>query len=295
MSKFLDDTGLGHLIDKIKSALSGKQATLVSGTNIKTINSSSLLSSGNINVVATDDGITPSSGTITRFATCSTGASTVAKTASLTSGTISSLSNGTRVTVYFSNKNTANSPTLNISSKGAYNIYYNGSQITSGTNKGLLYGMVDFVYYSSRWNIVGFTEVGNTAQATLVSGTNIKTVNSTSLLGSGNVAVQPTLVSGTNIKTVNSTSLLGSGNVAVQETLVSGTNIKTINNESILGSGNITIQGGGGGGITGTGVTAIVALTESEYAALSSKSSTTLYIVTPDTNNGGGIGGGSND
>lgn len=57
---------------------------------------------------------------------------------------------------------------------------------------------------------------------------------------------QDTLVSGTNIKTINQTSVLGSGNIAVQETLVSGTNIKTINNESILGSGNITIQGGGG-------------------------------------------------
>lgn len=59
-------------------------------------------------------------------------------------------------------------------------------------------------------------------------------------------AKQATLVSGTNIKTVNSTSLLGSGDVPVQETLVSGTNIKTINNESLLGSGNITISGGGG-------------------------------------------------
>jgi hypothetical protein len=52
-------------------------------------------------------------------------------------------------------------------------------------------------------------------QNILVSGTNIKTVNSTSLLGSGNVSVQPTLVSGTNIKTVNGTSLLGSGDVAI--------------------------------------------------------------------------------
>lgn len=83
-------------------------------------------------------------------------------------------------------------------------------------------------------------------QATLVSGTNIKTVNNTSLLGSGNIAVQPTLVSGTNIKTVNNTSLLGSGNVAVQPTLVSGTNIKTINGTSLLGSGDITISSGGG-------------------------------------------------
>ena len=55
----------------------------------------------------------------------------------------------------------------------------------------------------------------NGKQATLVSGTSIKTVNSTSLLGSGDVAVQATLVSGTNIKTINSTSILGSGNLVV--------------------------------------------------------------------------------
>jgi hypothetical protein len=53
------------------------------------------------------------------------------------------------------------------------------------------------------------------SQETLVSGTNIKTLNSTSLLGSGNIAAQATLVSGTNIKTINSTSLLGSGNIVV--------------------------------------------------------------------------------
>jgi hypothetical protein len=55
----------------------------------------------------------------------------------------------------------------------------------------------------------------NLKQDTLVSGTNIKTVNSTTLLGSGDLAVQPTLVSGTNIKTINSTSLLGSGDIVI--------------------------------------------------------------------------------
>ena len=63
---------------------------------------------------------------------------------------------------------------------------------------------------------------------------------------------QDALVSGTNIKTVNNTSLLGSGNVAVQETLVSGTNIKTINGNDLLGSGNIVIQGGGGSTVSYT-------------------------------------------
>lgn len=52
-------------------------------------------------------------------------------------------------------------------------------------------------------------------QATLVSGTNIKTINSTSLVGAGDVVVQPTLVSGTNIKTINSLTLLGSGDITV--------------------------------------------------------------------------------
>lgn len=57
---------------------------------------------------------------------------------------------------------------------------------------------------------------------------------------------QDTLVSGTSIKTVNSTSLLGSGDVAVQPTLVSGTNIKTVNGNTLLGSGDLVISASGG-------------------------------------------------
>ena len=85
---------------------------------------------------------------------------------------------------------------------------------------------------------------------------------------------QDTLVSGTNIKTVNSTSLLGSGNIAVQPTLVSGTNIKTVNSTSLLGSGNITT-----GNVSSSEATTIKVLTQTEYDAISSKSSTTLYMI----------------
>ena len=76
------------------------------------------------------------------------------------------------------------------------------------------------------------------------------------------VTKQDTLVSGTNIKTVNSTSLLGSGDVAVQPTLVSGTNIKTINGNSLLGSGNITISSGSS---TATAVTTTATFTNSNF------------------------------
>jgi len=81
-------------------------------------------------------------------------------------------------------------------------------------------------------------------QAPLVSGTDIVTINSGTLLTNGNLALQTPLVSGTNIKTVNSTTLLGSGNLAVQATLVSGTNIKTINSNTILGSGDLVVASG---------------------------------------------------
>jgi hypothetical protein len=68
---------------------------------------------------------------------------------------------------------------------------------------------------------------------------------------------QDALVSGSSIKTINSTSILGSGNISVQPTLVSGTNIKTINGNSVLGSGDLTISGGGG---SNSGVHALITL-----------------------------------
>ena len=46
--KFLDLSGLSYFWDKVKSRLNGKQDTLVSGTNIKTINNNSILGSGNM-------------------------------------------------------------------------------------------------------------------------------------------------------------------------------------------------------------------------------------------------------
>jgi len=124
-------------------------------------------------------------------------------------------------------------------------------------------------------------EIVTKKQDALVSGENIKTINGTSILGSGNIDLdfsnidlddyitkeevgtvvgkkQDTLVSGENIKTIDGTSILGSGNIDLsnyatkeeledvtgdkQDALVSGENIKTINGASILGSGDLTIK-----------------------------------------------------
>jgi hypothetical protein len=72
-----------------------------------------------------------------------------------------------------------------------------------------------------------------------LSGTNTGD-NATNTQYSGlSASKQDALVSGTNIKTVNSTTLLGSGDLAVQATLVSGTNIKTVGGATLLGSGEL--------------------------------------------------------
>jgi hypothetical protein len=84
----------------------------------------------------------------------------------------------------------------------------NANKIGTGVVSSTEFGYLDGVTSAIQTQI-------DSKQGTLVSGTNIKTVNSTSLLGSGDVEVQPTLVSGTNIKTINSTSLLGSGDITI--------------------------------------------------------------------------------
>lgn len=160
-------------------------------------------------------------------------------------------------------------------------------QNTSVTFAGVTVGSLTGVLKGTSGTI-GTATSGVDFQAPLVSGTNIKTINGTSVLGSGNITtgtgdastnttssvdgevalfsgpggktlkratgsgiatvtsgVLGTAVSGTDIKTVNSTSLLGSGNVAVQDTLVSGTNIKTVNGNSLLGSGDLVLSGTG--------------------------------------------------
>ena len=98
------------------------------------------------------DGVTGATGN--HYAVCSTGASTAAKTASITSGT-PTLEVGLRVIVNFDNANTADSPTLNINNLGHKNIFHNGSRITTGENKALLDGAVEFVYYGTQWQFVG--------------------------------------------------------------------------------------------------------------------------------------------
>ena len=148
----------------------------------------------------------------------------------------------------------------------------------------------------------------NNKQAALVSGTNIKTINtSLSLLGTGNIDVvnavstslfdngsaisilaeqiiEGSVISyniGLNIPSASATvrGALTSTDWTTfnskQATLVSGTNIKTVNGTSLLGSGNVVISGG-------TGLTSLNALTAGTqlFAVASTGTDFTITSVT---------------
>ena len=88
----------------------------------------------------------------------------------------------------------------------------------------------------------------STKQDTLVSGTNIKTINNESILGSGNITIQgggsitvDQTYDGTSTNAQSGVAMEGELTTNYQPKLVSGTNIKSINNSSILGSGNIAL------------------------------------------------------
>lgn len=88
---------------------------------------------------------------------------------------------------------------------------------------------------------------------------------------------QDTLISGTNIKTINNESLLGNGNIVIQ-----GGGTISIDQTVISGSTNAVA---GGAVYDQLGGMKIVKLTESEYAELTTKDSFTLYCVVPDPSN----------
>lgn len=147
-----------------EAALATKQETLVSGTNIKTINNQSLLGSGNINI--SGGGSLPTDVRI----------------------------NGTSIT---------SNDIADIKTNGTYNATSNKiatmsdlpTKVSDLTNDS---GFIDNTYHDS------------TKQNTLVSGTNIKTINNESILGSGNINISGGGGTATDVQ-VNGTSITSSG------------------------------------------------------------------------------------
>jgi hypothetical protein len=138
----------------LKLALDAKQPLLISGTNIKTVNSQSIVGAGNISIASTWGAIT---GTLSSQSDLNSALS--GKQATLVSGT---------------NIKTVNGQSL----LGSGNITISGGgSSTWGGITGTLSSQTDL------------QSALNAKQATLVSSTNIRTINSQSLLGSGDIII----------------------------------------------------------------------------------------------------------
>ena len=224
------------------------QETLVSGTNIKTINNESLLGSGDISI---------SSGGAKNvwYGTSKTASNTLDKVVSTTSGDFG-FSNGDLLRVTFTNGSSVSvsgsglvvdggSRVGIINSVGPYTwkdketidfVYLEETDGVATVKYFVLVGKVEAT--TSKYGVTKLTDsTSSTSTDTAATPNSVKTAYD---LANGK---QDALVSGTNIKTVGNTSLLGSGNIPVQTPLVSGTNIKTVNGTSILGSGDLVTPG----------------------------------------------------
>ena len=181
-----------------------KQNELVSGSTIKTINSESLLGSGNITITGTQysagDGIDITndiiSNTITSYNDLTDLPTIPEKTSDLINDndfvSENELAEVAFTGGYGSLSNTPEylSDFINDGSDGTHPFI---SDYSSQNIKGI-------GWYSNKWGIVnGSGLVFNALQDELVSGTNIKTINNTSILGSGNI--------NTNIYSNNETAI----------------------------------------------------------------------------------------
>lgn len=294
----------GNKIDSLDKEMATKQDLLVSGTNIKTINSQSLLGEGNIEIESGSNIPFLFINSITHLS----GDFAAVKNA---------IANKTPFELYYVN-------ILGYGDIAAPEVCF-----VSGEN---IQATFHFESTTANHTVVQTTITptgvsANTSyhsyQKQLVSGTNIKTINGQDILGSGNLDISGGTTDYnqlTNKPQINSVELSGNKSLEdlgvptktseltndsgfltsipdeyvtetelnaglgnKQDTLVSGTNIKTVNGESLLGSGNIDIESVSNPVTYGSGtqpqVHTILVVTQSEYDAISSKDPNTQYLI----------------
>ena len=156
----------------------GKQDKLVSGENIKTINGESVLGSGNISISSGSGTITGVSANGTSVATSGVANIPAATTSKYGVTKLNSSTSSTSTTEAATPSAVKSAYDLANSYKGTVT----GVKI-NGTTKNPSSGVVDLgTVITSHQDISG-------KQDKLVSGTNIKTINGTSILGSGNITI----------------------------------------------------------------------------------------------------------
>ena len=123
----------------------------------------------------------------TLYGTCSTGASTAAKV--VTCADFDQLLIGVTIHVKFTNSNTASTPTLNVNSTGAKNIYKYGTTKPGTTAATSWYAgsVVSFTYDGSYWQMNDHIDDTNTQTVSSVAGKTGAVTLTNSDVGLGNV------------------------------------------------------------------------------------------------------------
>ena len=188
--------------EEISAATSGLQETLVSGTNIKTINNESILGSGNITIQGGGSGNPTVELTQAEY------------DALVTAGTVAS------DTYYI----------ITDAQAGDLTQYWTSAQTNSAITEATS-GKVDTSTYTA------YTAATDSALGGKASQSDLDTVSGNVNTISGDVAnKQDTLVSGTNIKTINNESILGEGNITIEggggKAIAAGTNISVTTGET---------------------------------------------------------------
>lgn len=161
-----------------------KQDTLVSGTNIKTINNISLLGSGNINIES--GGGTSTDVQINGTSIVSDGTANI-QTKGAYNGNTNKIATESDIPT---NTSDLNNDSNYVSSEDLSEVAFSGSYVSLSNVP------TELSDFDNDLNFMTSSEVSteiqtaiSTKQDTLVSGTNIKTINNTSLLGSGNINI----------------------------------------------------------------------------------------------------------
>ncbi len=164
------------------SALAGKQATLVSGVNIKTINSNSIVGSGDLVLTGVGEtNTTSNAGSGEGLALPKSGTDLPFK----------SLVAGTNVTLVPSSDSVTVNAVVNTSTLLVKANNLSDVQSVSTTKNNLGLGNVDNTTDANKPVSIATASALATKQATLVSGSNIKTINGLSVLGSGDLSTSP--------------------------------------------------------------------------------------------------------
>lgn len=253
-------------LEPLKTSISNKQDTLVSGTNIKTINGESILGSGNI-AISGGSGSGSGSGGSGYFNVHPTNITSTPDNDlefNITESEYNEiLTNKRNVRLVFSAEPEPKSSNETIGLEFEYN-----------TNPGLLYNSAGPVFKSTIVENYNPTVSSNStlSYATLMLFEDGDSIHGKSYRGRySEHSVYRGISMISNEKgfgivltdepynpdkpnegavyfgKINGRSVINN-NFELQPTLVSGTNIKTINGQSILGSGNIEISGGSGSG-----------------------------------------------